>query len=690
MNANESKYMPHIDGLRCIAVMAVLLFHFGVSGLGGGYVGVDIFFVISGYLITSIILGEITSTGRFDFGRFYARRVRRILPALIATLAVTTLVALVSLTPADLVAYGKSLAASAISLSNFLFWSESGYFDAASQTKPLLHTWSLSVEEQFYLVWPAFLFLCHRLAGRRGILWGVVGSGLISFLCNHLAVAGLGVGYQADLFFLPHFRVFEFALGALGCFLIGRLPASRRLHELMLAVGLVLIAYSIVTLREGDVFPYVNAVAPCVGTLLVIAARDSTGAAMLLGNRLTVWLGKISYSLYLVHWPIVVFVGQYMTLQGWPARFLTMAGMSLASAVVLHRLVEVRFRYGHKTGGGSLVRHTLVSAILCSCLGAVVSASNGMAWRYDYFTPGALGWSASSVSGQGGGDTTVAVAAGGAGLAAGGAQRTFRPMGAAEIDAGKKRRFEALASACTVETLDDPLRCAMGRPVQVLLFGNSHEPDAFNAFHEIYGGDKRVNLINFGTVNDCEVVLGEISIASSSRHLSCDKRFAVLDRDDFISTLDVIVFNAHQGFDYVARDLWRILEILRRRNPSLRIIALGSYLQTSSDCASLYNRFRSLDACRDPEFVNYFNIDERAKSPIPQVHTLEYVYISKYELFCGGTDLSRCAVQGNGEPAFYDQHHLSLGFARYMGQRLAVEHAAELASIGLPVPEKRQ
>ena len=681
MKTNDFKYMPHIDGLRCVAVMAVLLFHFGVPGLGGGYVGVDIFFVISGYLISSIIIGEMVSTGEFNFRNFYARRVRRILPALIATLLVTSAFAWVILTPADLVAYGKSLVASAVSLSNLQFWSESGYFDTASQTKPLLHTWSLSVEEQFYLVWPALLYLCHRFFGKRGLFWGIVAAGLLSFLANYVAVTRQGIGYRSDLFFLPHFRVFEFAIGAMGFYVIRKLPSSRAVQEGLLAVGIGLIVYSIVALEEGDVFPYVNAIAPCIGTLLVIAARESSAARLLLGNPVAVWIGKISYSLYLTHWPVVVFAGQYMTASHWTTRFAIMAVLSLLAAIPLHYLVEVRFRHsGRSAVGGGPVGRTLAAAMLCCAMGAAFLISDGMTWRYQYFTPGAIlhGGEGSATSSAQASDRHADVASVNSG--------SFRPLGAAEIDAGKAKRFEKLMAACNVETLDDPSRCFMDRPAQVLLFGNSHEPDAFNAFDEIYGKDSRVNLINFGTVNDCEVVLGANSISSTTSQLACDKRFAVLDSDRLIQALDVIVFNTHQGFDAVAGDLWKILEILKKRNPSLRIVAIGSYLQTSTDCASLYNRYGTYDACRRPEFVNYINVDEQAKSPIPQVHSLDYLYISKYALLCKDSALAGCAVEADGEPAFYDQHHLSWGFARYMGRRLAEVHAKDLAEVGLPVP----
>jgi peptidoglycan/LPS O-acetylase OafA/YrhL len=687
MAARSQIYMPHIAGLRCFAVMAVLLFHFGVPGMGGGYVGVDVFFVISGYLITNGIVEEIARTGSFSFGHFYSRRIRRIIPALIATLAVTTILAIASLTPADLVAYGKSLMASSISLSNLLFWSQSGYFDAASQTKPLLHTWSLSVEEQFYMFWPAIIYLAYRLFSRRGLVWSIVAAGLLSFIANHFVVAAHNVGYKSDLFFLPQFRVFEFAIGAMGCFVAKKLPSSRWLHELLMALGLALIAYSIAWLREGMVFPYVKAIAPCLGALLVILAHRSTSAGAVLTNKTATWIGAISYSLYLTHWPILVFVDQYLPVAAWGIKFSVMALFSLVTAAALHYWVEVRYRYSPSSPvRGNVIGPIIASAIAMSVLGAAVFDSNGMIWRYNYFMPGSFGGS------MAGGalapplkksdpaavtDETLKTQA----------QPVFRPLSATEIEAGKNRRFADLATACNIQVLQDARRCFMDRPVQVLFFGNSHEPDAFNAFNHLYGKDPRVNLINFGTVNDCVRVLTPGSISSPTQNLACDKRFGTLNDEKFLRHVNVLVYNVHQGFDEVARDLWGILELLKKKNPSIRIIAIGSYMQTKMDCSSLYNKYGTYDACKREEFVESFDPDERSLSPIPQVKTLDYIYISKYELFCKRGKLATCTIYANGEPAFYDQDHLSIGFARYMGDRILETHRADLKAVGLPVPD---
>ena len=194
----KRNHLRHIDGLRAIAVLSVIFFHFGIFGFSGGYIGVDIFFVISGFLITRIIVAEIELTGRFSFLNFYQRRVRRLFPALVFVLFLTTVAAIFLLAPENLVQYGGSLAASAFSVSNILFWFESGYFDTASHLKPLLHTWSLSVEEQFYLVWPLLLLL---MASKTKKILAIVILGTVSFYFNYHFVHAALPGFESTIFF---------------------------------------------------------------------------------------------------------------------------------------------------------------------------------------------------------------------------------------------------------------------------------------------------------------------------------------------------------------------------------------------------------------------------------------------------------------------------------------------------------
>lgn len=297
-------YRPDIDGLRAIAVLVVIAFHIGIYRLHGGFIGVDVFFVISGFLICSLIYGDLEG-GRFSLARFYERRIRRILPALLVVLATTTIAAAFVLLPARLEDYARSLAAAALSFSNVHFWQTAGYFDAPAEVRPLLHTWSLAVEEQFYLVFPLLMALLHRF-GRRVVIATLATLGAVS-----LAVSVFGVywGDRSAAFYLPFGRAWELMLGAL--IALDAAPRLRGLwaHGASIA-GLALIAGSALWMSSTSPFPGLGALPACLGAALVIAAgRGGEGVvARVLAWRPVVFIGLISYSLYLWHWPIIVLV----------------------------------------------------------------------------------------------------------------------------------------------------------------------------------------------------------------------------------------------------------------------------------------------------------------------------------------------------------------------------------------------
>lgn len=681
-------YLPHVDGLRAVAVLSVLLYHYQIAGFSGGYVGVDIFFVISGYLITKIIESEIRDTGTFRYRYFYKRRIRRLFPALIFTLAASSLCAFLLFVPEDFVRYGKSLAAAAVSLANFNFWAESGYFDASSHTKPLLHMWSLSVEEQFYLFWPALMVLIWKLRSLGARVAAIVVLGLASLLLNHLFVHSGRTDFGSTIFFLTPFRAYEFALGALGAMVVDRATRNRFMHEAMTLIGLALIAVSITTLTKDSVFPHLNGVAPCVGTLLVILGKESPWAGLLLRNRLMVWIGLISYSLYLAHWPILVFAKYLLFDTASPLGVGLMLVAALATAAFMFRYVEAPFRY-HPLGGGTNAFYLGNIAILlvAMALGVAMFRSNGWIWRYNVLGPGLLGALVKPAPVKTGAAQDVPPASGTDSARVTGAG--FKPMTASEIDSGKGRRFELLLSACNVLELNNPTRCFLDRPVQILVFGNSHEPDAFNMFHRLYGASPQVNLINFGTVNECDYRVVDGNIAAQTKTLDCDARFAVLNDRKFTNRLTALVYNTHLGFDPVAAGLWDILEVLASRNRKMRLIAIGTFIETTIDCSSIYNRTGSFDACKSEQFVKYFNPRERENSPVRQVKSMDYLYISKDELLCKSDKPTSCAVFGGGEPAFYDTHHLSLGFARHVGDLIAQRYSDQLQALGLPRPAAR-
>ena len=339
------KHRNDIDGLRAVAVLPVVLFHYGVGIFRGGFIGVDIFFTISGFVIAGSILSDIRS-GSFSIANFYFKRIRRILPAFVAVMIATTIVATVLLLPSDLIDYGRSLASTSTFLSNFYFWKASGYFAAPAQTKPLLHTWSLSVEEQYYLFAPICFWIIFRYYKARWLLL----LAPIAILSFSIGVAAVFVAPTAGFFLFPT-RAWELLLGAIIALMGRPLVKLRNLGEVMSGVGLVLILLGLFTIEDGDPFPGWNALFPCLGTALIIQAgiAGEGGGTLPLINRFLCWrplvaIGLISYSLYLVHWPIAAFV-KYETLRSpTVTETVIMLVASFSLAWISWRFVEQPFR----------------------------------------------------------------------------------------------------------------------------------------------------------------------------------------------------------------------------------------------------------------------------------------------------------------------------------------------------------
>ncbi|UGA47081.1 acyltransferase [Bradyrhizobium quebecense] len=295
----KAAYRPDIDGLRAVAVSAVILFHAFPGALPGGFVGVDIFFVISGYLITGIVTSELHDK-TFSIAAFYERRIRRIFPALIVVLAATVFVGLRLLLPNELHSLGKNAVASALFAANLMLLSEVNYFDVDAHLKPLLHLWSLGIEEQFYLAWPLILLALPR---RRMPVAAAIGLAA-SFVLNLALVAN----HPAAAFFLPFTRAWELMAGALLTFVPEQPRAAK---EATAIVGLVAIEASFFLFTDKMTFPGWAAALPVAGASLLIASQGST-VNRILSLRPFVGVGLISYSLYLWHWPVLVFLQGYL------------------------------------------------------------------------------------------------------------------------------------------------------------------------------------------------------------------------------------------------------------------------------------------------------------------------------------------------------------------------------------------
>ena len=335
------KYRAEIDGLRALAVLPVILFHAGFEWFSGGFVGVDVFFVISGYLITTIIISEMAE-GKFSIINFYERRARRILPALFFVMAICIPFAWMWLTPLHLKDFGQSLVAVSTFSSNILFWQESGYFDTAAELKPLLHTWSLAVEEQYYILFPVFLMLTWRL----GIKW-ILFILLIVFFTS-LGIAQWGAFYSPSAtFFLLPTRGWELLIGVFVAFYLkyNIHLNSHILNQVLSLFGFGMIVYSIIAFDKETPFPSLYTLIPTIGTgLLILCAVPKTLIHKLLSLKFIVGIGLVSFSAYLWHQPLLVFARH--RLLGDVSEFILFAlcVVSLLMAWFSWKFVEAPFR----------------------------------------------------------------------------------------------------------------------------------------------------------------------------------------------------------------------------------------------------------------------------------------------------------------------------------------------------------
>jgi peptidoglycan/LPS O-acetylase OafA/YrhL len=348
--ALHSSFRPDIEGLRAVAILMVVCFHTGISSIRGGFVGVDVFFVLSGYLITELLVKEVQHTGNVDFARFYARRIRRLLPAALLMLVCTLLVAFAVLSPIEIVRIAKSAIATATYTSNAWFVLQStDYFSAGVDTNPLLHTWSLAVEEQFYLVWPLLVLLCMK--GRGSSRKTIVGVLSLVTILSFAAGVWLTHTLQPFAFFGTPTRAWEFAAGGLAT-LLQDSPALRVFRHAAAWLGAALLLVSAAWLTSTRGYPGVFAVMPVSGTVMVLIAGkltpSQTGLFALLGSRLFQALGRLSYSWYLWHWPVLVFGRILLPSRQGPLVSILLLLVSLVIAWVTHSLVENPVRFSRR------------------------------------------------------------------------------------------------------------------------------------------------------------------------------------------------------------------------------------------------------------------------------------------------------------------------------------------------------
>jgi peptidoglycan/LPS O-acetylase OafA/YrhL len=374
-------YRREIDGLRALAVLPVIFFHAGFQAFSGGFVGVDIFFVISGYLITSIILTE-KSSGRFTLINFYERRARRILPALFIVMLACLPFAWLWLLPDNLNDFSKSLIFVSIFSSNFLFFNQSGYFDTAVELKPLLHTWSLAVEEQYYLLFPIFIsILWSKFWGRAS--GSILFVALISLIFSHWSA----YNYPVANFYLLPTRIWELFIGALVALYLfnhdQNIHTNRIINSTLSLAGIILILFSIFTFDDRTPFPGFYALIPTIGTALIILfASEKELVGKWLGNKLFVGLGLISYSAYLWHQPLFAFARIRSFDAPTTGLLLALSLLAVFLAFLSWKYVEKPFRDKAKFSQKHIFVYSLVGSVFFIGLGIIGNVNKGFDQRF--------------------------------------------------------------------------------------------------------------------------------------------------------------------------------------------------------------------------------------------------------------------------------------------------------------------
>jgi peptidoglycan/LPS O-acetylase OafA/YrhL len=598
------RYRPDIDGLRALAILPILLLHCGVTRLRGGFVGVDIFFVISGYLITAIMLRDIAD-GRFSIARFYRHRIVRILPALLVMMTVTLALGCVLLLPNQLRDLGLSAAATSVFGSNVYFYLTSDYFAAASDAKPLVHTWSLAVEEQFYLLYPLLLWSLRGLSRQR--LAQVIAS---------LAIASFAIGgwlattYPSAAFFLLPARISELSLGALVA--LGAVPvANRSIRATLCILAIAVIAASCVAVSSGWPFPVPFALPPAVAAAVLLAYGGEGPTAKLLGAWPLRTVGLISYSAYLWHRPIIAFyqIRHGSTLA--PAETFGLLCASLGAAWLSFTLIERPASRRWRSGSG-LAPHAVAVVLLA----AMAVAGLTIAASADDIRPllprqtlaaSYLGW-----------DTT---------------------------DAGKRQfstdRCFALPTGRPFS--QDCLRLSATKP-NIALFGDSHGAHFSQALHTLLPG---ANIVQ-ATAAGCRPLLHGKGLPTC--RTTMDAAFGTLD----FAKVDTVVLSA-RWLNFEQPALLDTIRWLRARGT--RVLVIGPSVEYDADLPALIVRS---DANGDPTLADGFRLMDRIaldRAMVGPVRAAGAHYASAIDTECTG---AACRLTtADGTPLHFDHSHFT-------------------------------
>ena len=644
------KYRVEIDGLRALAVMPVIFFHAGFEWFSGGFVGVDVFFVISGYLITTIIISEMAE-GKFSIINFYERRARRILPALFFVMAACLPFALVWLSSSDLKDFGHSLVAVSTFSSNILFWSESGYFDTAAELKPLLHTWSLAVEEQYYIIFPIFLLLTWRL----GIKWILLLLSIVFFISLGIAVWGTqfstNLNIMSGTFFLLPTRGWELLTGVFAAFYL-KYNAHLKSHtanQMFSILGFGMIVYSIIAFDKTTPFPSLYALIPTIGTgLLILCAVPKTFIHKLLSLKFIVGIGLISYSTYLWHQPLLAFA-RHRTLGEVSELILVILCLaSLVMAWFSWRFVEKPFRDKLRYSKNKIFIFSFVGIFLFSFSGLFLILKDGFKdykneLIYQHLV--SIGKKNYEINNENLQDDTW---------------RILREI-------YKNENYGLVNNIIDKSNNFSPSSSAK----RVLLVGNSHSKDLFNIFYHSTEVNQTLNFARFGTqlkdidsefyssdaYNNSQAIVLITRYSKSDLYVLYDiAKKIIADKKTLFIVEEIFNFPTYGNYtiaDYVVMEKWR-------DNTS----SLEDLIEMIN---MTYTKF-FIENTSSKEFYKNNKIFTMQKAKIedefPQV-----IFLNRTDYVCPN---NYCyGLTPDGQKTFYDYGHHTIAGAKFFGENLS-------------------
>ena len=620
----NTQHMPHIDGLRAVAVITILLFHLDL--LDSGFIGVDIFFVISGYLITGQIIRQ-NEQGTFTLSDFFIRRIRRLLPALLATLAATLIAGYFFLPAGNLVSLADSVLASLFFFANIYFWQTTGYFAELTQSSILLHTWSLSVEEQFYLIWPLLLLGIIRFTPQRSSLTLFILL-IISVTASHISA----VSHPDAAFYLLPFRLHEFFCGALIASTSHKIDVSSRFFskQTYTVGGLGLLAISFYTINSDTVFPGLPSLLPSVATALILLTAENGASARILKSPALRVIGRSSYSIYLIHWPLIAFTlqtGDFLdSIEGKLILFIS----SLILGYVSYRLIEQPFRNRKNAFVSTRALLTLVLLAICvlSAAALTIQKNAGFPGRY----PSILQMDQNTLYNE--------------------RERYWNSFG------------HNIESQLTINELDN----------FTLVIGNSHAQDLVYALRQ-NDFDQNIKVIitpfkcfNFG-----------VGTKPSDDKMCAGRRGALL-RSPLLKSADRIFLHEDFNGEWL-QDLASFLVELRTKTTA-PIYLFGPRLVFKRSVLSLaheHGSTKNLDkyAVDNSYIKERGQLNTKIKSAFHdfKLSELDVHYIELLSIQCG-SDLSTCDLLSpkSGEFLYFDKTHFTKVGAKEFGERLRVAH----------------